>query len=79
MAPQQGFASNRVIFDLLAEQVKATDAKRRFDQRTGSRDNLQFRQREIEIAFQIATHEAMQGLKEEFAELGDYLIAVMQC
>ncbi|MGE6575185.1 hypothetical protein ACQKFM_09720 [Paenibacillus xylanexedens] len=76
--PQQGFASNRVRFDLLAEQLKATDANASVHQRTGSRDNLQFRQREIEIAFQIATHEAMQGLKEEFAELGDYLIAVMR-
>ncbi|MCF7753444.1 hypothetical protein KQ941_03235 [Paenibacillus xylanexedens] len=76
--PQQGFASNRVRFDLLAEQVKATDANASIHQRTGSRDNLQFQQREIEIAFQIATHEAMQGLKEEFAELGDYLIAVMR-
>ncbi|MEK3920161.1 hypothetical protein [Paenibacillus sp. FSL K6-2393] len=76
--PQQGFASNRVRFDLLAEQVKATDANASVHQRTGSKDNLQFRQREIEIAFQIATHEAMQGLKEEFAELGDYLIAVMR-
>lgn len=76
--PQQGFASNRVRFDLLAEQVKATDANASVHQTTGSRDNLQFRQREIEIAFQIATHEAMQGLKEEFAELGDYLIAVMR-
>ncbi|WP_340398732.1 hypothetical protein [Paenibacillus sp. FSL H8-0079] len=78
MAPQQAFASNRVMFDLLAEQLKTADAEASIHQRTGSRDNLQFRQREIEIAFQIATHEAMQGLKEEFAELGDYLIAVMR-
>lgn|GEM_PF-6092668 len=78
MIPQQAFASNRVRFDLLAEQLKATDANTSIHQRTGSRDNLQFRQREIEIAFQIATHEAMQGLKKEFAELGDYLIAVMR-
>ncbi|WP_339235339.1 hypothetical protein MKX40_19775 [Paenibacillus sp. FSL R5-0517] len=78
MIPQQTFTSNRVRFDLLAEQVKATDANASIHQRTGSRDNPQFRQREIEIAFQIATHEAMQGLKEEFAELGDYLIAVMR-
>ncbi|MDT9719506.1 hypothetical protein QVE09_11370 [Paenibacillus sp. ClWae2A] len=76
--PQQGFASNRVRFDLLAEQLKATDANTSIHQRTGRRDNLQFRQREIEIALQIATHEAMQGLKEEFTELGDYLIAVMR-
>ncbi|MEK4662824.1 hypothetical protein MHH93_13055 [Priestia sp. FSL H7-0729] len=76
--PQQTFTSNRVRFDLLAEQLKATDANTSIHQRTGSRDNLQFRQREIEIAFQIATHEAMQGLKEEFAELGDYLTAVMR-
>ncbi|WP_340013615.1 hypothetical protein [Paenibacillus sp. FSL K6-1318] len=78
MVPQKAFASNRVMFDLLAEQLKTADADASIHERTGSRDILQFRQREIEIAFQIATHEAMQGLKEEFAELGDYLIAVMR-
>ncbi|WP_339307242.1 hypothetical protein [Paenibacillus sp. FSL R5-0519] len=78
MIPQQAFTSNRVMFDLLAEQLKAADANAPIQQRSGGRDHLQFRQREIEIAFQIATHDAMQGLKEEFAELGDYLIAVMR-
>ncbi|PQP82104.1 hypothetical protein C0Q44_20850 [Paenibacillus sp. PCH8] len=78
VVPQQAFASNRVMFDLLAEQLKSADANTLIHQRSGSRDNLQFRQREIEIAFQVATYEAMQGLKEEFAELGNYLIAVMR-
>ncbi|MGN7413726.1 hypothetical protein [Paenibacillus sp. SAF-068] len=77
MIPQQAFASNRVMFDLLAEQLKTADANTSIHQRSGG-DHLQFRQRQVEIAFQIATHEAMQGLKEEFAELGDYLIAVMR-
>ncbi|WFR60376.1 hypothetical protein P9222_17325 [Paenibacillus amylolyticus] len=76
--PQQDFASNRVMFDLLAEQLKTADANTSIHQRPVGGDHLQFQQRQVEIAFQIATHEAMQGLKEEFAELGDYLIAVMR-
>lgn len=74
----EGTAPNQANLDALADQLKLADGNTSIVPHSDTRDNVPFRQSQIRTAFQIATHEAMEGLKEEFGELEAYLISFMR-